>query len=286
MTDVQTSSPEWVIEPRVASAVSRMGEVWRYRALLKFFASRAVSKLYRRTVLGRAWLFIRPLFPLLVKTLIFGSLLNVGSSGVPYFVFLVVGTAAWELFSGSTTWGTRSLELNRGLITRIYVPRLILPMAMLALPLVTFGLHLVVGAAAVVWYRVADGVWYVPGGWQVLWAVLGFFLCLLLGFAISLWTSVLGAQARDVRFTLNYVLDFWFFLTPVLYPLSAISPERQWLMYLNPMTSIVELVKFGLLGIGAVHPQALGGTAGLIVVVLVGGLWFFGKAESVAVDRV
>ena len=279
-------SAEWVIEPRVDGVGSRIAEVWRYRALMSFFASRAVQKLYRRTVLGRAWLVIRPLFPLLVKTLIFGGLLGVASGGVPYFLFLVAGTMAWDLFAGCLMWATRSLELNRSLITRIYVPRLILPMAMMSPAFITLGLHAAVLAAAFGYYRVAQGTLYLAPGPGLLWALAGLLLAVLLGLAIGLWTSVIGATARDVRFTLAYILDFWFFLTPVLYPVSTLPPDRQWLLYLNPMTSVVELVQWGLLGLGGVHVLALAATCATTVVVLAGGLWFFGKAEADAVDRV
>jgi len=133
------SRDEWVIEPRGEGARAVARDVWRYRRLLRFFASRSFQKLYARTVLGWSWIFIRPLFPLLVTTLVFGQVLSVTSgSNVPYFLFLVVGVTPWEFFASNLMWGTRSLELNRGMLSRIYLPRLILTIAMVAPALVTF----------------------------------------------------------------------------------------------------------------------------------------------------
>lgn len=276
---------DWVIEPRLDGMSARSREVWRYRRLLRFFAAQSLEKLYKRTVLGWSWILIRPLFPLLVKTMIFGGVLGIGSNGVPYFLFLVVGTAVWELFAQVAMWGTRSLELNRRMLTQIYVPRVIMPIAMGTPALVTFLIHLGVAVAALLYFRVTQGVFYWnPQG--IGWALQGALLAWLLGLAVSLWTSVPALVARDVRFTLNYVLGFWVFLTPVFYPLSSIAPERQWLMALNPMTSAVETFKWGLLGIGGVDFMHLGIAWAVTLVVLVGGMVFFGRAERNAADRV
>lgn len=277
---------EWSIEPRTEGAGARLREVWAYRRLLRFFATRAIERRYQRTVLGRAWLFIQPLFPLLVKTLVFGGLLGVGSQGVPYFIFLVGGTAAWELFQSSLMWATRSLEMNRGLVSKVFVPRIILPIAMMSPAFVTFLIHLGVIAVAVAFYYARDGVVYLARPWDAGWAILAVIMTLLLSLAIGLFTAPVAARARDVRFTLNYILDFWVFLTPVLYPLSAVPPNLRWVVMLNPMAAFVEAFKFGVLGIGAVDLRAFAIASAITFTVLGLGLWYFGKAESDAVDRV
>jgi lipopolysaccharide transport system permease protein len=284
---IEASEPQqWIIEPRRQGLGARTREVWQYRRLLRFFAARAVEKLYRRTVLGWSWILIRPLFPLLVKTLIFGGLLGVGSEGVPYFLFLVVGSSVWELFAQSVMWATRSLEVNRSFLARIYLPRIILPVAMTAIPLVNLAIHLGVFIVALIWYRVSDGVWYVAPGFNVLWAVAAGLLALALAISIGLWTSVPALVARDVRFTLNYVMGFWVFLTPVFYPLSSMPPRWQTVMAFNPMTAVVEMFKFGALGIGTVDPNHVGTSLAILAVVAVSGLWFFTRAEATAADRV
>lgn len=280
-------APEpWTIEPLAAGVRPRLSEIWQYRRLTAFFGRKALQKLYARTKLGWLWLFIRPLFPLLTKTIIFGGMLGVASEGVPYFLFLVTASTVWELFSSALMWGTRSLELNRGLLRQIYVPRLIMPLAMMTPAFLTFFIYIGVLVVALAWYGVADGRVYLNAGPDLLWAPLAAVLAVLLAFALALWTSVPAMAARDVRFTLGYVLGFWVFLTPVMYPLSTVPPEwRPW-MVLNPMAPIVETFKFGVLGIGSPEPWQLGVSAGVIAVVLAGGLLFFVRAEADAADRV
>lgn len=275
---------EWVIEPRSIGLFRSCQEVWRYRRMVRFFAARAVEKLYRRTVLGRAWILIRPLFPVVVGTVIFGELLNAPSDDVPYFLFLLVSSAVWGLFSGSVMWATRSLELNRKILKRLYVPRLILPVAMVAPALLEFAIYLglIVAAAA---YYAAQGHLYVAGGPRLLAALGAAAASLLLALGVGLWTSVLGALARDVRFTLSYVLSFWLYLTPVIYPLSAVPERWRWLCALNPMASLVETFRWGVLGIGGPDPRALGMAAIVLVAVVTAGLWFFVRAEAAAIDR-
>lgn len=279
----QALGPGWVIEPRREGLVARMRDVWRYRRLLRFFAKKAFEKLYARTILGWSWLLIRPLFPLVVSTVVFGGVLGVGSQGVPYFLFLVVGTATWDLFSQATTWGTRSLEMNRSLLTRIYVPRLILPIANMAPAVLNFAIHIGIIVVAAAYYRVTAGEWYVtPFG--IGWAIVAVLMALALALGISLWTSVPAMVARDVRFTLAYVMGFWLFLTPVLYPLPR-TGKYGWLLSLNPMAAVVNMFKHGVLGLDVLHLPDVGISLLLIGAVLGSGLWFFGRAEATAADK-
>ncbi len=274
----------WVIEPRREALADRLRDVWRYRRLLRFFATKSLTKLYKRTVLGAAWIFIRPLFPLVVNTIVFGGVLGVGSNGVPYFLFINCGGALWELFSQAVTWGTRSLELNRGFMTRIYLPRLILPVATMTPAFLNFAIHLGVLAIAITYYRVTTGVLY-WAPWHLGWALLAVVQATVLALGITLWTSVPAMQARDVRFTIGYVLGFWLFLTPVLYPLN-IGPKYAWLLALNPMVAPVNAFKYGVLGIGGVSATEWICSAIMTMIAFISGLWFFGRAEADAADKV
>jgi lipopolysaccharide transport system permease protein len=258
--------------------------MWRYRRLLRFFAFRAVEKLYRRTVLGWGWILLRPLIPLLVNTLVFGGLLGLDSEGVPYFLFLITGMSLWELFSDCVTWGTRSLDLNRGFLSRIYVPRLIMPIATMTPAFVEFVIVSTVLAVSLVYFRVSSGVWYITPG-NLGWAAASLALTVFFALGISLWTSVPALQARDVRFTLAYVLGFWLYLTPVLYPIS-VAPRYAWLLWLNPLAALVNTYKFGVLGIGTVDVRQLGMAFALSLVLFASGLWFFSRAEADAADKV
>ena len=273
----------WVIEPRREGLVARVRDVWRYRRLLRFFAWKAFQKLYARTMLGWSWILIRPLFPLFVSTVVFGRMLGVRSDGVPYFLFVAVGSATWDLFQQSTVWGTRSLEMNRAFLSRIYIPRLILPMASMTPAILNFTIHLAIVAGALVYYRITMGTWFfTPSG--VGWAVGAVAMALSLALGIALWTSVPALVARDVRFTLQYVLSIWLYLTPVLYPLPR-TGEYGWLLALNPMAAVVNMFKHGVLGLDVLHLPDVGIALLVIGAVLGSGLWFFGRAEATAADK-
>src|SRR5262245_42156534 len=282
-TPAAPSFDEWVIEPRREGLLPRLRDVWRYRRLLRFFAAKSLEKLYRRTVLGWSWIFIRPLFPILVNTVIFGGVLGVGSNGVPYFLFVTAGSAIWELFASAVTWGTRSLELNRGFMSRIYVPRLILPIATVTPAYINLAINLGVFFFAIGYYRVTTGVLYWTP-WNTGSALFGLVLASFLALGLTLWTSVPGMQARDVRFTMSYVMGFWLFLTPVLYPLHPDS-KYAWLLALNPMAAPVNGFKHGLLGIGTVSLRDWVISTVETAIVLVSGLSFFARAEADAIDK-
>lgn len=273
----------WVIEPRREGFVARVRDVWRYRRLLRFFAWKAFQKLYARTMLGWSWILIRPLFPLFVSVVVFGRVLGVGSEGMPYFLFVAVGSATWELFQQSTVWGTRSLEMNRAFLSRIYIPRLILPIASMTPAVLNFVIHIGIIIGAIVYYRITRDTWYfTPLGLG--WAIGAVAMALTLALGISLWTSVPALVARDVRFTLQYVMSFWLFLTPVLYPLPR-TGRYGWLLSLNPMAAVVNMFKHGVLGMDVLHLPDVGIALGVIAVVLGSGLWFFGRAEATAADK-
>jgi lipopolysaccharide transport system permease protein len=273
----------WVIEPRREGLTARARDVWRYRRLLLFFVKKSFQKLYARTQLGWSWILIRPLFPLLVSTLVFGGVLGVGSQGIPYFLFVSVGTAVWDLFAHAAMWGTRSLDMNRQFLSRIYIPRLILPIANMAPALLNFSIHLGIVLGAVVYYRVTTGVLYLAP-WNLLWAVVGVVLAMVLALGIALWTSVPALVARDVRFTLNYVLGFWVLATPVLYPLPPDS-KYAWLASINPMTAPVNAFKYGILGLDVLSLRDLANCLGITAVLLLSGLWFFNRHEASAADN-
>lgn len=280
------AADEWLIEPRSRSWSAQLREVWHYRRLFRYFGKRAVERLYRGTFLGVAWLFIRPLFPLTVRTLVFGGLLRVDTPGVPYFVFLLVGSSIWDLFSSCLMWSMRSLQMNKSFMGRMYFPRVIVPAATMAIAFVNFLIMMGVLAAVLAYYYVAHGRVYVGSPAQMIWAAGAVVLAAALALGIGLWTGPLNAEYRDVRFTLMYVLEFWALLTPILYPLSAVPQEYRWIVFLNPLAGIVQAFKWGILGIEDVHRVAFAVDTAVVFIVLFSGLWFFRRVEGQAIDRI
>jgi len=274
-----------LIEPRRQGPAERLRELHQYRGLLKFFALRTLDKVTGRTILGNWWLFLRPACEVSTAVLIFGGVLQVQSIDVPYAVLFLGGATCWRLFENTIVWSTRSLELNRKLLGKVYFPRLLLPVASLAPAIVEFAFYVVFLAGAIAILGLANGELYLRMDLGLLAALGALIAALLLGLGIGLFTSVLGANARAVRFTLSYMLGFWYFVTPVIYPLSMVPERFRWLAELNPMTPIVELFKWGLIDAGAVRPTGLSIAGLLIVVVWVTGLWYFSRVEAEAVDR-
>jgi lipopolysaccharide transport system permease protein len=275
-----------VITPETRDAfTARVREVWHYRRILFFFAVNALQSLYKKTRLGMPWLFIRALVPLAVGSFVFGQVMNVPSGGVPYFVFFATGQLAWNVFDGPLMRASRGLDVNRQLLTKLYVPRVILPMAQLSAglvePLVITGVLI----GTLLYYRAGEGVWYTNGGVRLLAAVPALLAILGFAFSLSLWTSVWQARARDVRFVLRYIVSFWLYLTPVIYPLSYIPARVRWLAYLNPLTAPIETFKWAVLP-DTVHSWPwFGYSVGVTAAVFLTGAVYFGREESATVDK-
>lgn len=281
---VESPRDEWEILPRHPSIGGAIAEAWRYRRLVRFFATRAVEKMYARTVLGRLWLLIRPLLPVFVGAIVFGGLLRVGSDGRPYFLFFLVGSTLWSWFEGSLTWATRSLELNRKVLRRIYVPRLLLPIAMTAPALVELGIRLGLIAVVATFYAFTRDTTLAPLGRMPL-AIVPLVLAHALALGVGLFTSVIGMHTRDVRFGLGYVLSFAMFLSPVVYPMDVVPADHRWIAALNPMAGLLEAFRFCLLGTGAFQIGALVYAVVVATVLLAYGLRFFVRAEAAVLDR-
>jgi lipopolysaccharide transport system permease protein len=280
------SAAPWVIAADTrAGAIARTAEVWQYRRILWFFAIKSVQSLYAKTRLGVWWVFIRTLVPLGVGSYVFGTVMDVPSGGVPYFIFFLAGQIPWNCFDGPLIRASRGLEGNRQLLTKLYVPRIILPIGHMAAGIVEPLIILLVLLGSVAYYRRTDGVWYIGLEWRLLAAVAAVFVVLLFAFALSLWTSVWQARARDARFVLRYVVSFWMFFTPVIYPMSVVPDHSRWLMYLNPLTAPVETFRWALLP-GMEHSWGwFAYSIAITLLVLGAGAWYFARAESTTIDK-
>ena len=276
----------WVITPEADRGFgTRTREVWRYRRILWFFWVRALSSLTAKTRLGGWWLLIRTLGPLAVGSFVFGSVMEVPSGGVPYFVFFMVGQVPWNCFDGPLIRGSRGLEVNRQLLTKLYIPRIILPLGQMAAGVIEPVILTVVLAGTLVYYRASDGVWYAEATPRLSASAASVLVVLALGFSLTLWTSVWQARARDARFVLRYVVGFWLYFTPVIYPLSMVPEGIRPLMYLNPVTAPIETFRWGVLP-GLDHSWAwFGYSVAVTVMTFLGGVWYFTRSESATVDK-
>ncbi len=280
-----SASQRWVIEPSGSGLIARLRELSHYRGILKFTAGRSLRKMTTRSTFGRFWLFARPLMPILISTAVFGRILNIPSDGVPYFLFFLTGTMVWMLFERSVLWVTRSLDQNKGLIRKVYFPRLIVPIASVAPSVSDAFVYTSVFIVTVVYYLVSEGRWYLRFDLGLLIAPFVMLMSIVYAISIGLWTTVWQTRFREVRYTLRYFMRFWHYLTPVLYPMSQVPPEYRWILYLNPMAPLVETFKWSLLGLGEVPLTALASALVVIGLTAFSGLWYFTRYETASVDR-
>jgi lipopolysaccharide transport system permease protein len=284
---VPAAAPDqpWSIEPVQPGIIASLRELWSYRRLGQYFAVDAVKSLYEGTGLGIFWLFARPLLPVLISTLIFGGLLGAQSDGLPYFLFNLTTTSVWTLFERSLLWSTKSLDSQSSMLKKLYFPRIIIPLASVAPAVAYFFIYLALIVCAAVYYVLRGHRWYlaIGPGWLVAFGAA--LLSVLLAVAIGLFTSVWQARYRDVRFGLRYVTQFWFYLTPVLYPMSQVPPNLHWVIYLNPMAAIVETFKWGILGVGQFPGLPLVASFAIFLVVGTLGVWYFTRTVSATVDE-
>lgn len=283
--EIADTRQKWVIEPVRVGLIARAKELWRYRRILWFLAERRIKDRYEDTTLGKFWLFARPLMPILISTIIFGRLLGVPSDGVPYFLFFLAGSSCWRIFERSVQWVTRSLDQNRGLIKKVYFPRLIAPISSVAPALTEGGVLVTLLVAACIFYYVHDGVFYLRLGVGILAAAVAVVMAMLLAIAVGLWTSVLQVKHKDVQYSIRYFTQLWQYVTPVLFPLSAVPEKYRLIFFINPMTPIVEMYKWGLLGIGQFPGAELALSIAVMLAILSTGIVYFNRSEAASVDR-
>ena len=273
------SSPSLRIEPPSRWPSIDFRELWEYRELLYFLTWRDIKIRYKQTVLGAAWAIIQPVFMMVVFSLFFGKLDKVPSDGIPYPVFTFCALLPWQMFAHAVSESSNSVVGNQHLITKVYFPRLVIPIASVLTGFIDFLVSLVVLFGLMLWYGI------VPG-WKII-ALPGFvLLAICTALAVGLWLSALSVQYRDVRYLIGFMVQFWLFATPVAYP-SSIIPEQWRAVYaLNPMVGVVEGFRWALLGKSSALGSMLWVSAAVVLVTLLGGFYYFRRMEQGFADVV
>lgn len=265
------------IRPTQGWASLRLGDVWLHRELLFFLIWRDVKVRYKQTALGVAWAVLQPVLTMVVFSIVFGRLAGLPSDGLPYSVFTLCALLPWQLFAQALTQSSNSMVANEGLITKIYFPRLIIPLATVLGGLVDFVVAFVVLLALMAYWGVVPGV-----SALALPAFLALALATALG--VGLWLAALNVEYRDVRHTIPFIAQFWLFATPVAYA-SSLVPERwRLLIGLNPMAGVVDGFRWALLGTARVDGAMLGVSVVVALALLVSGLFYFRRTERSFAD--
>ena len=273
--------PLIVIQPTRGLLSLRLRDVWEYRELLYFLVWRDIKVRYKQTVLGVLWIVLQPLVSMVVFSFLFGTLLKVPSGEVPYPIFAYAGLLPWNYFASSLTRSSTSVVSSAHLITKVYFPRLIIPIAGVLSGLVDFAIAFLVLIGLMVVYGVVPTL-------AVVWLPAFLVLAMATALGFGLWLSALNVRFRDVNHLIPYLVQVWMYVTPVIYA-STLIPERfRWLLGLNPMTGVVEGFRWALLGRQMAAAQSSGvlfaSSVLIALVVLVTGAVFFRRTERVFAD--
>lgn len=275
----QSEPLQTVIAPASAWAPLNLRAIWDYRELLYFLAWRDIKVRYKQTALGVMWVVLQPLLMMVIYTVFFGHLAKIPSGGVPYPLFVFSGLLSWQLFANAVTDCGNSLVANQNLITKVYFPRLIIPIAAIVPRLVDFLCAFFVFLGMMVYFGISPSInlWMLP-----------FFVLLTLAatIGVSLWLSALNVRYRDVRHMLPFLIQVWFFLSPVVYPSSLVPEAWKGLYALNPMVAVVEGFRWSILGAGEASTPILGISGGVLLFLLVSGLYYFRRMERTFADVV
>lgn len=268
-----------IVQPSKGWAGVNLRELWRYRELIFFLIWRDIKVRYKQTLLGAAWAIIQPFFTMVVFSIFFGQLAQIPSDDIPYPIFSYTALLPWQLFENGIRKAGNSLVASRNLITKIYFPRLAIPLASVIAGLVDFVLAFTV-LLGMMWYfdyRPTSAVWFMP---------LLLLLTVVTALGTGLWLSALNVAYRDVGYLIPFILRVWFFLTPITYSVSIVPEAYQTLYALNPMTGVIQGFRWSMLGVGSPPSIMLAVSLAAAFVLMVSGLLYFRRMERTFADVV
>ena len=271
-----SAPPVTVIEPSSGWRALDLRELWRFRELVYFLALRDVKVRYKQTALGVAWVLLQPLLAMGIFSIVFGSR-GLTTAGVPYSLFVVSGLVPWFYFSNATSGASGSIVSNTQLISKVYFPRLAIPLAALAANLVDFGIGLLLELVLLV-------VFGVPLGLHLLAIPVLVALIVLTALGVSVWLSALDVQYRDVRYAVPFFMQVWLFASPVIYAVSDVPERWRVVLNLNPMTGVIEGFRWALLGTGDPPVGALVISIAIVAILVSTGLLYFRRMERTFAD--
>jgi lipopolysaccharide transport system permease protein len=254
-------------------------ELWEYRELLYFFVWRDIKVRYKQTAIGAAWAVLQPFLTMLVFSLFFGRLAHIPSQGLPYPIFYYSALLPWMYFASALQSSTATIVENQRLVTKVYFPRLALPLSSVLSGLVDFGISFLMFVAMIFYYRIRPT-------WAVLLLPAFLLLAVLTALGVGLWLSALNAIYRDVRYVVPFLVQFWMFASPVAYPSSLIPSNWRWLYGLNPMAGVIEGFRWSLAGSGAPPGRLILASSAMVLAVLFSGVAYFQKMETTIADVV
>ncbi len=259
-------------------------EIWRYRDLYSMFVKRDIITQYKQTILGPAWFFIQPALTTIMYMVVFGGIAGISTDSLPQPLFYLAGIVVWQYFSDCLNKTSSTFTANQGIFGKVYFPRLIVPLATVTSNLVRMGIQLILFIAVYIYYLLI-GVQVAPNAYVLLLPLLFVMLAgLSLGFGIII--SSMTTKYRDLTILFSFIVSLWMYATPVIYPLSTMSADKQWIMALNPVTAIIEAFKYGTMGVGTFSWGMLGYSFTFMLVLMAIGIVVFNKVQRSFMDTV
>jgi lipopolysaccharide transport system permease protein len=271
--------PVTIIQPSRGWVSLRLHELWEYRELLYFLTWREVKVRYKQTALGAAWAIIQPLFTMLVFSLFFGRLAKIPSDGIPYPLFSLAGLIPWTFFANALTQSSNSLVASSNLISKVYFPRLTIPLSAVLSGVVDFVISFVLLVGMMAFYHCVPPL-------RCVYLLAFFLLAFITALGVGLWLSALNVEYRDVRYTVPFLTQFWLFATPIAYPSSMLHGVWRTLYGLNPMVGVVEGFRWALLGANTAPGPIIAASSLAAILILVGGAFYFRRMEKTFADVV
>lgn len=271
------SGPVTVIEPQRGWVPINFRELWRYRDLLLLLVRRNFAAQYRQSVFGIGWAFFNPISTLVLNTIIFSKMANFSSDGIPYPVFNFSALLIWGYFAGCLSGTSSSVVGGSALITKVYFPRLILPLTRVVFGLITFSIRFTFLLALMAFYGIFPT-------WAVVTLPAFILLAAISALSVGLWVTAIDVKYRDIRRFLSPLTRFWMFATPVVYSIQMVPEQWRPLYSLNPMVSVVEGFRWALLGKAPPDWTLMAISTSVTAVLFVGGLYFFRRAEATFAD--
>jgi lipopolysaccharide transport system permease protein len=256
-----------------------LAELWAYRELLYFFVWRDIKVRYKQTAIGAAWAVLQPVLTMLVFSLFFGKLAKIPSQGLPYPIFYYCALLPWMYFSTAMQAATNVVVEQQRVITKVYFPRVVLPISSVLSGLLDFAISFIVFIAMMFYYRIAPTK-------AIVWLPAFTLLAMLTALGVGLWLSALNALYRDVRYVLPFLVQFWMFASPVAYPSSLVPEKWHWLYGLNPMTGVIEGFRWALTGHGQTPGALLAASSSAVILLVLGGLIYYHSVEGKIADVV
>lgn len=271
-------SPVKIIRPLDGWMPIDLKELWEYRELVYTFAMRDIKVRYKQTALGAAWAVIQPFMMMVVFTIFFGNLAKIPSEGIPYPLFSYAALLPWTLFSEGITRSTNSMITNANIMTKVYFPRLVMPISGILSPLIDFMIAFIILIAMMLYYGFVPTI-------NIVWLPVFILLALMTSLGVGLWLSAFNVQYRDFQYTLPFLIQLWLFASPVVYPSTLLPDSYRWIYGLNPMAGVIEGFRWTLLGTNP--PSTMIAFSFVIVmVVLISGAYYFKRMEKTFADVV